>query len=157
MVMLVYIAMELEDYIEGVSICKKLITMDTLSEKNRFIIELMLCEALCQCGKTQEAMAYINPTLSPQNASFTLSMSFTTSLGLHDASESVQVAVVTSLNRAIYLIHAGRLREALPMLENLFKTAPTNQYIIKALLYCHIRCGLKSDHILKVLRSNRSL
>ena len=154
-VMQAYIAMELEDYTEGMSLCKNLISTSTLSEKNRFITEMMLCEALCQSGNTQEATAYLNPSVSSQNALSALSMSFDTSFGLHDVSESVQVAAIISLNRAIYLIHAGKLRVALPMLEELFKTIPTNQYVIKALLYCHIRCGLKPDHILKMLRSKQ--
>lgn len=155
--MLIYIAMESEDYIHGIYLCKEAMKLHTFSEKNLFMVELILCEALCLSGNTEEALNHLNPTLISQDALSAYSLIFDEFMGDNEVAESIRVGVITSLYRAVYLIHAGKLKEALPLLESLFKTLPENQHVIKALLYCQLRCGKKSQDILKVLRTKRLL
>ena len=156
MVMLIYIAMECVDYIQGIKLCTDLIKKDRISEKSRFLVELMLCEALCLSGKMQEAKDHLESTISSQESFSLFSVSSAASLGLNDVSDDLKVTMITSLYRAIYLIHAGRLQEAQPMLEKLFNSVPENQYVVKALLYCHLRCRTELDSALKILRSKRT-
>ena len=104
----------------------------------------------------QEAKDHLESTISSQESFSLFSVSSAASLGLNDVSDDLKVTMITSLYRAIYLIHAGRLQEAQPMLEKLFNSVPENQYVVKALLYCHLRCRTKLDSALKILRSKRT-
>jgi CCR4-NOT transcription complex subunit 10 len=153
MLLLLYVHLELSDHVGASSLAKSILLKGTLSEKNKFVVELMLCEALCLSGRINEATAILDIFSNQDTTSPPLSY-ISKDLALFGMHEGSIVTTTVSLYRAIQYICAGKLEQAQTLLEKLFRAMPNSEYVMKALLYCHLKNGGHSSAI-NLLRFKR--
>lgn len=154
MLLLAFVYLELSDPIQSLTLSTQLLTRNTLSERNRFLVGLYHTESLCLTGRLQDAKSFLEYTFTQQET-LQLSSSYLYSVfGSVDLSGVDVIRVIVLINRAVKFVHSDMLVEAQSNLEAVLEIVPRCPIAIKTLLYILLKSG-QSAAALHVVRGYR--